>query len=129
MDCKWALPIMPYGDRWRKGRKLMHTHMHAGAASMFHTIQIIAARRLIVDLLSASQQPSTLPKIVRWNVGQTIIKIVYGIDVKDTESKFVSMAEQLLKHLDESMMPGRFLVDFIPARKYPMVDKRSSCHV
>jgi hypothetical protein len=120
---------MPYGDRWRKGRKLMYTHMHAVAASMFHTIQIIAAQRLIFDLLSASQQPSTLPKIVRWNIGQTIIKIVYGIDVKDTKSNFVSMAEQLLKHLDESMMPGRFLVDFIPALKYPMVDNRSSCYI
>jgi hypothetical protein len=106
----------------------MHTHMHAGAASTFHPIQITAARQLVIDLLSAPQQPSTLSRTVRWNIGQMITKCVYGIEVKDTESTFISMAEQLLKLLDESMMPGRFLVDFIPARECAPTDNRQSLY-
>jgi cytochrome P450 len=110
---------MPYGGRWRKGRKLLHNYLHIGAASSFNPVQITAARRLVVDLLSKQERPSsgTLSKAVRLNVGQTIIKIVYGIDVKDTGSKFISLPEQLNGFLRESVMPGRFLVDLVPASK------------
>jgi cytochrome P450 len=115
MECDWALVMTPYGDHWRRGRKLMHTYMHAGVALKFHPVQIVAARRLVLDLLAAPQQSNVLPKVVRLNVGQTIIKIVYGIDVKDAESKFISTPEQFNELVTESMMPGRFLVDLIPA--------------
>jgi cytochrome P450 len=119
MDCKWILAFLPYGGRWRKGRKLLHNHLHIGAVSAFHPVQITAARRLVVDLLSKQERPSSgmLSTAVRLNVGQTIMKVVYGIDVKDTGSEFISIPEQLNDFLRESVMPGRFLIDLIPARK------------
>jgi hypothetical protein len=119
MDCRWILALMPYGGRWRKGRKLLHNYLHIGAGSSFNPVQITAARRLVVDLLSKQERPSsgTLSTAVRLNVGQTIIKIVYGIDVKDTGSEFISLPEQLNGFLRESVMPGRFLVDLVPASK------------
>jgi cytochrome P450 len=119
MDCKWILAFLPYGGRWRKGRKLLHNYLHIGAASAFHPVQITAARRLVVDLLSKQERPSAgmLSMAVRLNVGQTIMRIVYGLDVKDTRSEFISLPEQLNRLLVESVMPGRFLVDLVPARK------------
>jgi cytochrome P450 len=120
MDCNWILAFLPYGGRWRKGRKLLHNYLHIGAASAFHPVQITAARRLVIDLLSKEQYPSsgTLSTDVRLNVGQTIMKIVYGLDVKDASSEFISLPEQLSRSLGESVMPGRFLVDLIPASKF-----------
>jgi hypothetical protein len=115
MDCQWILTFIPYGERWRKQRKLMHSYMHAGAAPTFHPVQIHAAQRLVVDLLVAPQQPNTLPSVVQCNVGQAIIKMVYGIDVRDADSEFTSIPGQLARLLTESVMPGRFLIDLIPS--------------
>jgi cytochrome P450 len=117
MDGNWILSLAPYGNRWREGRKLLHTYMHAGVASTFHLTQITAAQRLVADLLAAPQEPESLPKVVRLNVGQTIIKIVYGIDVKEAENEFITVPDRFNRLVTESMMPGRFLVDLVPARK------------
>jgi cytochrome P450 len=118
MDCGWQLTISPYGERWRQGRKLMHTQLNPKAMPTFHPVLLDAARRLVVDLLAAPQQPSVLPKVVHFNVGQTIIKVVYGIDVKGADSEFISLPERLLELTNQSMMPGRFWVDLVPAREY-----------
>jgi cytochrome P450 len=118
MDGKWILGFMPYGELWRKERKLMHTYMHAGAVPTFHPVQITAAHRLVIDLLAAPQHSSTLPSVVQCNIGQTIIKIVYGIDVKDADSDLASIPGQFARLLTESLMPGRFLVDLIPACEF-----------
>jgi hypothetical protein len=118
MDCGWVISIAPYGEHWRKGRKLLHTHVNVKTTPMYYPVLITSARQLLVDLLAAPQQPSTIPRAVRFNVGQTMIKVVYGIDVYDSDSEFISMPEQLFKCAQESMIPGRFLVDVIPACEF-----------
>jgi cytochrome P450 len=117
MDCHWHLSFLPYGERWRQARKLMHRHINVKATPTFHPVQVDAARRLVVDLLAAPQQRSMLPLVARVNVGQTIIKIVYGIDVKGADSEFISLPARLLDLMKQSMMLGRFWVDLVPARK------------
>jgi hypothetical protein len=119
MDCKWILAFLPYGGRWRKGRKLLHNYLHIGVASTFNPVQITAARRLVANLLSQQEHPSssTLLTAVRLDVGQRIMKIVYGLDVKDAGSEFISIPEQLNLFLGECVIPGKFLVDLVPASK------------
>ena len=48
----------------------------------------------------------------------TIMKIGYGIAVKETNDPYISVAEEVLEGLTQAGVPGTFLVDLIPILKY-----------
>jgi hypothetical protein len=123
---------MRYGDRWRGGRKLLHSHVHVEVASKYHPIQLASARRLARDILRSKTTPEALPRAVKSNFGRSIMKMVYGIEVRDDEDDYLSLAEKVLEEINEASTPGRFLVDFLPIREYrirtdlSVTDKRYS---
>ncbi len=43
-----------------------------------------------------------------------ILKVVYGIDVKDENDDYVQISEEALAGAVEGLMPGKFLVEFLP---------------
>jgi cytochrome P450 len=114
MGFRWMLTLMPYGEEWRRGRRLIHTHFSQSAVPSYYPAQVTAARRLARDLLNAPQQPDTLTPLVQLNFAQTIIKILYGIDAHDENDPYVSTSEKVVEALNISIVPGRFLVDFMP---------------
>jgi hypothetical protein len=114
MDMKWVLFRMPYGDRWRRGRKLLHAHIHQGVAVRYHPVQIASARRFARDILSVKTEKEALANVVRASFGQSIIKMVYGIDAQDADSEYISLPEQVIRYTSQGATPGRFLVDSLP---------------
>ena len=48
----------------------------------------------------------------------TIMKIGYGIAVRETNDPYISVAEEVLDGLTQAGVPGAFLVDLIPILKY-----------
>ena len=46
------------------------------------------------------------------------MKIVYGIDVKDSGDPYIALAEEALHGVSEAATPGAFLVDILPILKY-----------
>jgi cytochrome P450 len=117
MGFDWLLSRLHYGDAWRRGRRLLHAHVHPGVSPRYHSTQLLSARRFARDILNAKQDNEVLPHVIRANIGRTIIKIVYGIDVKDSGSEFISMPEKVIGDVNEGSIPGRFLVDFLPICK------------
>jgi cytochrome P450 len=118
MDLGWQLSMMPYGDTWRRGRKLLHSHVHPGVSPRYHSIQLDAAHRFARDILKVKQDDENLHYLIHANIGQTIVRMVYGIDVTDNDSEYITLAEKVVDYINESVLPGRFLVEFLPARKY-----------
>jgi cytochrome P450 len=120
MDLGWQLATLPYGDTWRRGRKLLHAHVHPGATPKYNSVLVHAARRFARDILSAKQDDDILPYVIHANVGQTIVKVVYGIDVTDTDSEYITLPERVVDYMNEAVSPGRFLVEFFPICEYPL---------
>jgi hypothetical protein len=116
MDLGWQLSMLPYGETWRRGRKLLHAHVHPGVSPKYHSVQLDAARRFARDILISQQDSEMLHYMIHANVGQTIVKLVYGIDVVDNDSEYISLAEKVVSYIDESVIPGRFLVEFLHIR-------------
>jgi hypothetical protein len=104
---------------------VLHTYVHQGASSKYHPTQLQGARRFARDILYAKQDPEVLPHMIRASIGQTIIKIVYGIDVKDTNSKYISLPEKVVRDVNEGILLSRFLVNLLPVCKYRDVLRRS----
>jgi cytochrome P450 len=117
MKFQWTFVVLPYGDLWRRKRKLMHAHVHQGVAERYHSIQISHARRFARDILVAKTEDHLLPQAVRLNFAQMIIKATYGIDVESYESEYISLPERVVENISEATTPGRFFVDFLPIRE------------
>jgi hypothetical protein len=117
MGLKWLLSMQPYGDLWRRGRKLLHGHVHQGVAPQYHPVQIESARRFIREILLTKTEKEALPHAIQSNFGRSIIKMIYGIDAKGDDSEYITIPERVLANISEGGTPGRFLVDFIPMRK------------
>jgi hypothetical protein len=118
MDMMWSLARLPYGDKWRRGRKLLHAHVHQGVVHQYYPIQLASARRFAQHILSVKPDKEALAKAVRANFGRTIIKIVYGVDAPNAESEYISLPEKVLVHTVQGGAPGRWFVDSWPIREW-----------
>jgi hypothetical protein len=105
MGFDWLLSMQPYGELWRRGRKLLHGHVHQGVTPQYQPVQLESARRFIREILLAKTDKDALPHAIKSNFGRSIIRMVYGID-----------PNQVLENISEASTPGRFLVDFLPMR-------------
>jgi hypothetical protein len=57
-------------------------------------------------------------KFITSTFAATIMKIVYGITVQESDDPYVSIAEETLKSLAEAGILGAFWVDMFPILKY-----------
>ena len=46
------------------------------------------------------------------------MQVTYGIEVKESDDPYISLAQEALNGLNEAAAPGAFLVDFFPVLKY-----------
>jgi hypothetical protein len=113
MGFDWLTSMMPYGDIWRTSRRLLHAHLHQGAASKYHFTQIMAARKLAQEILIAQQDVGMLSHVVRANFGRMIIEMVYGIVSEESASEQLSLAEEAIEASNPAFVPGHFLVDLM----------------
>jgi cytochrome P450 len=116
MGFGWLLSMQPYGELWRRGRKLLHGHVHQGVTPQYQPVQLESARRFIREILLAKTDKEALPHAIKSNFGRSIIRIVYGIDANSDDSEYISLPNQVLENISEASTPGRFLVDFLPIR-------------
>ena len=57
-------------------------------------------------------------KVISSTFAATIMKIVYGIAVQESDDPYISMAEEALSGLAEAGIPGAFWVNVFPILKY-----------
>lgn len=112
MKFDWLLTFINYNDKWRRGRKLFHAHFNQGVITRYHHVQLDAARRFAREIIGAKKNKEALPSMIHTNFGQTIMRIVYGIDVKNKESPYISLPEKVMEAHNKAGVPGHFLVDF-----------------
>jgi cytochrome P450 len=118
MECGGLMVLQPYGERWRRARKLFHPHVHINAVTQYQAVHIAAARTFARNLLSTEPSPDALPALLKADFAETIVKTVYGIDVKTKEERteYIDNPTIVLDKINEAAIPGRFLVDGLPFR-------------
>ena len=48
---------MPYGDRWRRGRRYFQQNFRKAASQQYEPLQLIKVRELLKDLLTSLEEP------------------------------------------------------------------------
>ncbi|CAK7226225.1 hypothetical protein SBRCBS47491_006158 [Sporothrix bragantina] len=103
--------VLPYGDRWRVHRKLMHAAVGSQAIRNYRSFQADESKLLIRDLMV---DPNDFElSIERYSVSTTSI-VGWG---RRINSKNDYVAQQALKMMEavNFVVPGVFLMEAIPA--------------
>ncbi|KAK7061420.1 cytochrome P450 [Favolaschia claudopus] len=113
---KNTLVLLPYGDRFRRYRRLFHNIIGSRSAiKLFLPVQEQETKRFLRRVLA---KPGDLPQHIRKTAGAIILRISHGYEVKETDDPFVSLAEQAVEQFSLSTAPGGFIVDLIPSLRY-----------
>ncbi|KAI0767393.1 cytochrome P450 [Fomes fomentarius] len=105
------LAFMPYGDWWRRHRRAFWQYFRPQAIAEYHAIQRAMANRFLMKVL---QTPNQLKEHLRYSFSATLLKILYDIDVTDENDEWIKTVEKALEGAIESLVPGAFLVEFLP---------------
>lgn len=111
----WMISAMPYGERWRKTRRIFHQYFNIGAVHHYQEIQLRDARSFLKHL---HENPERFFHHIRHSFASTIMKAVYDIDVKEEDDPYIDMAEKALEAPVQASQPGRFYVEVLPILKY-----------
>lgn len=57
------------------------------------------------------------------NASATITDVVYGIQITESSNRFIAIADEVDRWASVAALPGKFLVDVIPARALSMFAK------
>ncbi|GJE91213.1 cytochrome P450 [Phanerochaete sordida] len=106
-----TLLFMNYGPEFKKTRKLLSTFLNPRIASQYWATQEIESLKFVLKL---HRSPKDALKLARWTTTSLIIRLMYGIEVKDEEDDLVSLAEEFAQLTAESTRLGKWLVDSLP---------------
>ncbi|KAF9233850.1 cytochrome P450 [Melanogaster broomeanus] len=110
------LILAPAGERFRRLRKAVHTHLHPKAAATYQVMQTEAAKNLILDILN---DPKHHMQHAERYSASVALRLSYGkstpISRNDPE---VVRGYKVIENVKEVMRPGAYLVDQIPMLRY-----------
>ncbi|KAI0753249.1 CyP450 monooxygenase [Daedaleopsis nitida] len=111
----WAFVFDQYNEMWRRRRKEFHRHFGPLAIAQYQNIQEAASRRLLRDLLIA---PDSFASHIRFDLGWTVLRIVYGHEALSLHDRYISLAEDAQRITDRAYTPGKYLVEVFPLLQY-----------
>ncbi|KAI0788694.1 cytochrome P450 [Abortiporus biennis] len=111
----YGTAFLPYNDVWRDQRKAFHLEFHPTAVQKYRPPQIAAVNQFLCQMLD---KPEGFLEHNRFFAGVIIMKVAYGIDVKDEDDPYIGIGEEGAAVISRTIQPGAFLVDVIPLLKY-----------
>ncbi|KAJ7880994.1 cytochrome P450 [Mycena olivaceomarginata] len=99
----------------RTHRRLSHRALDGAAANRFRPQTLKAAHDLLRRLL---EEPEAFAEHFDHVIGANMISVAYGLDVAPSGDPFLAAGDAVLDILQETLIPGRFLVNTIPILRY-----------
>ncbi|KAF7329552.1 hypothetical protein MKEN_00218100 [Mycena kentingensis (nom. inval.)] len=112
---EWAVSLMPYGDYWRKHRKMMHESFNIVVAKQFRPQLVSAAHRLIARLIG---EPERVLDELRLMSGSFILDVAYGIKISSKDDPYMHLVAKAMEGASATGIRGTYLVDYLPVMKY-----------
>ncbi|KAG1731428.1 cytochrome P450 [Suillus lakei] len=105
-----------WGDRFRRMRRALHTHLQPKAAETYQPLQMSHVKDTVLGILD---DPHNFQNHVVTYAATTIMKIAYGktTSTAATDSSVVEI-RRFVKTISAVVRPGAYLVDSIPWLKH-----------
>ncbi|KAG1814390.1 cytochrome P450, partial [Suillus subaureus] len=105
-----------YGERFRKFRKITHSHLQVKTAQTYEPIQFAHAREIIQDIL---HEPKLHQQHIKRYVASVIMHVVYGKTTRTSlDDPYLLRLQRMVPRIQSAMAPGAYLVDKYPILKY-----------
>ncbi|KAG1852467.1 cytochrome P450 [Suillus subalutaceus] len=105
-----------YGERFRKFRKITHSHLQVKTAQTYEPIQFAHAREVIQDILD---EPKLHQQHIKRYVAAVIMHVVYGKTTRTSlDDPYLLRLQRMVPRIQSAMAPGAYLVDKYPILKY-----------
>ncbi|KAG5651515.1 hypothetical protein H0H81_008380, partial [Sphagnurus paluster] len=99
----------------REHRRSMQKQFQPTAVARFEPHELKATHGLLRRLLD---EPDNLMGHLLHMAGETIMSVVYGLQVQDKDDPYITAAERGVRPLFDAAVPGAFLVDIFPILKH-----------
>ncbi|OBZ67591.1 O-methylsterigmatocystin oxidoreductase [Grifola frondosa] len=91
MGWDWMMAFVPYGQVWRRARRMFWQHFTSAAIRRYEPAQLEGAHRLAKRLLDS---PDRFVRHIHYAFGSAILKAVHGLNVAENDDKYVLASEQ-----------------------------------
>ncbi|KAG6879999.1 hypothetical protein C0992_008206 [Termitomyces sp. T32_za158] len=113
---KNTLVLLPYGDRFRRYRRLAHGIIGSHASmKKFSHIEELETHKFLRRVM---ESPTNLANHVRHTAGAIIMRITHGYEALERNDPFVELADKALEQFSLAVAPGSHLVDVLPFLRY-----------
>ncbi|KAF7424558.1 hypothetical protein PC9H_009865 [Pleurotus ostreatus] len=110
-----ALTFLHYGDRFRRQRKLMNSHLSAKACTQYKPMQLENAHLLVGHLMEAKGEYAHA--LTHFSTA-IIMRITYGHQISSDGDEYVVLAANAQASGEESGVPGGTPIDYFPILQY-----------
>jgi len=111
---QWAFTIFEYGERWRTHRRLFHEFFNMATVDRYDEDQRKAISRLLKNL---GDNPAEFCHHIQLATGSLALSISYDIQVDSPRNPYFDATEEALDAIQAALVPGAFLVEFLPFRE------------
>ncbi|KAG0695264.1 cytochrome P450 [Suillus ampliporus] len=110
------ITFAPFGERFRRMRRALHTHLQPKAAEGYQPLQMSLAKDIVLNIID---DPSNFQNHVTTFGATTVMKVAYGKNTPTsaTDPEVIEI-RQLVQLIRVVLRPGAYLVDTIPCLKY-----------
>ncbi|THH11765.1 hypothetical protein EW146_g7925 [Bondarzewia mesenterica] len=111
-----ALVLLPYGERLKAYRKMLHSVIGTRANVDKFRSTIESEAHLCLSRLLDSKNGFNAP--IRRAIGATLLMITHGYKVRQDNDRLIRVADEATDQLGILLLPGMFLVDSLPFLKH-----------
>ncbi|GAA5916201.1 hypothetical protein JCM8208_000032 [Rhodotorula glutinis] len=109
------MTFMPYGDLWRRERRLLHQLTSPASAASYEEIQEMESAQLARDML---EKPKEFWGHCQRYAGSTIMQIGFNKRAPTPQDPAITRMRNINEMMTKTAVAGRYLVDSLPILNY-----------
>ncbi|GAA6058281.1 hypothetical protein JCM3770_002891 [Rhodotorula araucariae] len=109
------MTFMPYGDLWRRERRLLHQLTSPASAASYEEIQEMESAQFVRDMLN---EPTEFWGHCQRYAGSTIMQIGFNKRAISPKDPAITRMRNINEMMTKTAVAGRYLVDSLPILNY-----------
>ncbi|KAL2759304.1 hypothetical protein ACRALDRAFT_1054550 [Sodiomyces alcalophilus JCM 7366] len=105
--------FLPYGDKWRTIRNILHSALNLETSSTYKPVQDFESKQAVWEILNAKDDMA-FNDINRRYSTSTIMTITYGHRVRDLNDPLHQDILKIVRHFSLATAPGGWMIDTLP---------------
>lgn len=105
--------FLPYGEKWRKIRNILHDALNFETSSTYKPVQDFESKQAVWEILNAKDDMAFNDVNRRYSTS-TILNITYGHRVPDLNDPLYQDILKIVRHFSLATAPGGWMIDTVP---------------